>query len=132
MNIFTQVPRHQARLDRLSDLEQKYKGFKMFQAEKLLYSGKIFHIAKNVPGGDLSGRLYIYFNISGFTLYLMNGYLQPLGEEINNVFHPSPLGQFYLHEIETVITYLYTHGLYTDIKTTQAPQESRRATWVNY
>lgn len=116
MNTLVLIPKDVTRLKRLADLAEKYKGFKMFDAERLFYSGEIFRITEGAPGGNLSGRLYIHFNISGFTLYLMNGYLQPLGEYLNNTFTPSPLGTFYNCEIKNILKYLFTHGLFTNPK----------------
>lgn len=120
MNTLELIPRDGAILARLAELEQKYKGFKMFEAEKILHSGTVYRIAGSVSAGNLSGRLYIRFNLSGFTLYLMNGYIQPLGEYINNTFQPSQLGQFYDCEVERVLNYLLAHGLFTDVKKTVA------------
>lgn len=120
MNTLELIPRDGAILARLAELEQKYKGVKRFEAEKILYSGTVYRIVGSVSDGNLSGRLYIRFNLSGFTLYLMNRYIQPLGEYINNTFRPSKLGQFYDCEVERVLNYLLAHGLFTDVKKTVA------------
>ena len=108
MENLTLMPRDAARLERLEQLKQMYSPNSMFLADELYYSGTVYRLPDTFPAGNLSGRLFVHFSGADFTLYLKNGYIQPLGSFTGGVFTPSLLGTMYPSEVTLALEYLRT------------------------